>query len=301
MHIMCAVDGSEFSEWAVQCLEAFAGRSPETVTLIHVVDTSSPTSGTAGKPVPPKRLTAALDKAGREMLRRMSNMAKVSLSQAVTKPHSKIRTVLAHGAIAATIMKEARRHKANLIILGSRGLSDIQGFLLGSVSRKVSALSRCSVLVIKRPLTTLTHILLAVDGSKHSRAAADFLTRRLLPESAHVTVLSVTESMVTELARQYVPATQLETLMKAKRDKTSRLVAEFRDLFLKENYAVTTEVATNHVTDSILKYAARNNADLLVAGSRGLTRSERLHLGSISETLLKYAGCSVLIVRGPRA
>lgn len=41
--------------------------------------------------------------------------------------------------------------------------------------------------------------------------------------------------------------------------------------------------------------------DLLVAGSRGLTGSERLQLGSVSETLLKYAPCSVLIVRGWRA
>jgi nucleotide-binding universal stress UspA family protein len=43
-----------------------------------------------------------------------------------------------------------------------------------------------------------------------------------------------------------------------------------------------------------------DHADLLVIGSRELTKSERLHLGSVSESLLRHAPCSVLIVRGTR-
>lgn len=300
MHIICAVDGSEFSQWGVQFLEALASRPPKTVTLVHVVDTSSIKTRGAGKATPAKRVTAALDKAGTQMLRQMERMARVSLGQAATKPHTKIRTVLAHGSIAPTIVKEARRRKADLIVLGSRGLSDVQGFLLGSVSRKVSALAPCPVLVVKRPLPKLAHVLFAVDGSRHSRWAAAFLSQRLLPETARVTVLSVVEPLVTELAARYVPASQLEELLKPKRDKATQLTGQFRDLFLKEGYAVTAEVGTDHVTDSILKYASRSNADLLVAGSRGMSDLERRELGSVSETLLKYAGCSVLIVRGRR-
>jgi nucleotide-binding universal stress UspA family protein len=56
----------------------------------------------------------------------------------------------------------------------------------------------------------------------------------------------------------------------------------------------------NHVIDTIVKLAAADRSDLLVVGSRGLTKSERLYLGSVSESLLKYAPCSVLIVRGAR-
>ena len=55
------------------------------------------------------------------------------------------------------------------------------------------------------------------------------------------------------------------------------------------------------MTDTIIQQATSGKVDLLVAGSRGLTGSERLQLGSVSETLLKYAPCSVLIVRGWRA
>jgi nucleotide-binding universal stress UspA family protein len=44
-----------------------------------------------------------------------------------------------------------------------------------------------------------------------------------------------------------------------------------------------------------------DHADLLVIGSRELSKSERLHLGSVSESLLRHAPCSILIARGPRA
>ncbi|WP_447601401.1 universal stress protein [Nitrospira sp. Nam80] len=301
MHIICAVDGSEFSQWAVQSLEALAGRAPETVTLVHVIDTSSMKQGVTGKTAVAKRLRTALDKAGTQMLQRMAGMAKISLAQAVTKPHTRIRIQLCHGPVAATIAREARRRKADLVLLGSRGLSDVRGFLLGSVSRKVSALAPCSVLITKKPLTQLAQVLVAVDGSKHSRIAADFLNEKLLPESAHVTVLTIVDPMVTELAAQYIAASQLEVLMKPKREKARQLVGRYRDLFLRSGYAVTAEIATDHISGSILKQAARNNTDLLVAGSRGLSTAERLQLGSVSETLLKYAACSVLIVRGPRA
>lgn len=298
MHVICAVDGSEFSEWGVRALEALASRPPDSVTLLHVVETVSTKPRRPRGASQTKGLRAALDRAGKEVLHRMTGIARLSLGQAVTKPHTDVHTVVSHGPIAATIVKEARRRRAGLLVLGSRGLSDIQGFLLGSVSRRVAALATCPILVVKEPLTVLAQVVLAADGSKHSRMAAEFLTRQMLPEAAHVSVLTVIESPVTELAARYFDATRLSALLRPRQERAARLVEQIRTLFLKEGYAVTGQVASDHVTDTILQYAARSKADLVVAGSRGLTGSERLQLGSVSEALLKYAKCSVLIVRG---
>jgi nucleotide-binding universal stress UspA family protein len=79
------------------------------------------------------------------------------------------------------------------------------------------------------------------------------------------------------------------------------LVTTVRDEFLKEGYAVDTDVQMNHVIDTIVKHVEASHADLLVIGSRDLNKSERLYLGSVSESLLRHAPCSVLIVRGTRA
>lgn len=52
------------------------------------------------------------------------------------------------GPPARTIVGFAEDHNADLIVLGSRGVGDIEGYLLGSVSHKVTSLARCPVLVV---------------------------------------------------------------------------------------------------------------------------------------------------------
>lgn len=301
MKMMLAVDGSEFTEWSVRMLTAIAGRPPETVTLLHVIDDAAVKSVARKQPSLSKQAAAAMAKAGDQVLRRFERLARLALQQAVTKPHTTIETILARGRVADTIAAQANRKKADLLVLGSRGLSDVESSLLGSVSRKVSALAPCPVLVVKRPLTALSQVLFAADASKHTQDACRFLCKHFLPESAKLTVCSVVEPVVTELAEEYLSKNQVDRLFTPKRQAAEQTVEKLRDRFLREGYAVTTQVRIDHVTDSILRLAASANVDLLVAGSRGLTGSERLRLGSVSETLLKYAPCSVLIVRGRRA
>ena len=301
MRILCAVDGSEWSQWGVQALETLAGREPEEVMLLHVVDPSTFQAGRGRNPVAEKRALAAMEKAGGILLREAERSARVALSQAVTGPRTKYHRVLAHGPLARTIARQAQRVKADLILIGSRGLSDIQGFLLGSISRQVASIARCSVFVVKQPIQQLTRVTLAVDDSKHSRAAARFLRSRILPESATTTILSSAERPVTDLAVRYLSKAQVAELERPVVERATRLVSTLRDEFLKDGYAVDTDVQMNHIIDTIVKHVEANHTDLLVIGSRDLTKSERLYLGSVSESLLRHAPCSVLIVRGWRA
>ena len=139
MRILCAVDGSECSQWGVHALEALAGREPEDVTLLHVVDPSALRAGRGRNPVAEKRALAAMEKAGGILLREAERSARVALGQAATSPRTTLHRALAHGPLAQTIVRQARRVKADLILIGSRGLSDIRGFLLGSISRQIAS------------------------------------------------------------------------------------------------------------------------------------------------------------------
>lgn len=58
-----------------------------------------------------------------------------------------IRTV--HGKAAQAIVESALEHKADTIVMGSRGLSDIAGMVLGSVAHKVIHLSHVPVVVAR--------------------------------------------------------------------------------------------------------------------------------------------------------
>lgn len=79
------------------------------------------------------------------------------------------------------------------------------------------------------------------------------------------------------------------------------ILEEFRERALAHG-ARMVEPVTLHgeVLDSLLDYLARNPQDLVVVGSRGLSRSRRLLLGSVSAGLVNSAHCPVLVVRpGP--
>jgi nucleotide-binding universal stress UspA family protein len=53
------------------------------------------------------------------------------------------------GDYANCILKAAEEGKADLIVLGRRGLSTLKGFVTGSVSHKVTQRASCSVMTVK--------------------------------------------------------------------------------------------------------------------------------------------------------
>ncbi|MEH6626531.1 MAG: universal stress protein [Motiliproteus sp.] len=60
----------------------------------------------------------------------------------------KVRSFYMGGSPARTIVKFSQDHGINLIVLGSRGLSDAKSYFLGSVSHKVTSLAECPVMVV---------------------------------------------------------------------------------------------------------------------------------------------------------
>ncbi len=53
------------------------------------------------------------------------------------------------GPIARSIVSRAKSFKADLIVIGSRGMGDMEGMLRGGVSHRVETLANCPVLVVK--------------------------------------------------------------------------------------------------------------------------------------------------------
>ena len=300
MRILCAVDGSEYSQQGVETLQALAGSEPQHVAVLHVIDKKPLVTGKRSTTAVDKRSLKAMKKAGQLILRNGERSARIALGQATTGPSTTFHQILAYGPVAPTIVQQAHRLKADLVLMGSRGLSDIKGFLLGSISRRVASMAPCSVLVVKEGLSAFGRVTVAVDDSKPSRVAVRFLRSHILSESATVTILSSAESPVSDLAARYLSASQIAALMQPVIERTTRLVNTFRDEFIKDGWTATTAVKVDHVIDTIIKHVEADHTDLLVVGSRPLTKSERFYLGSVSESLLRHAPCSVLVARGTR-
>ena len=83
-----------------------------------------------------------LDSIGRSLLQHASSLAK-------DKGATEVETVIEDGDAAKKTLECAKRYGANLIVMGSRGLSDLKGLLLGSVSHKVSHLAECTCMTVR--------------------------------------------------------------------------------------------------------------------------------------------------------
>lgn len=86
-----------------------------------------------------------LDDAMREYATEVVENAKKRATELGSKD---VRAFVKSGQPARTIVNFAKDKNANLIVLGSRGLGDVEGYLLGSVSHKVTSLSHCPTLVV---------------------------------------------------------------------------------------------------------------------------------------------------------
>jgi nucleotide-binding universal stress UspA family protein len=93
-----------------------------------------------------------IESSGREDLIHLGAVADQLLMRAVAEAEGddvEIETVSRQGDPAQVLADVATEENAQLIIVGDRGLSGIQRFLLGSVSQKVSHHAPCSVLIVR--------------------------------------------------------------------------------------------------------------------------------------------------------
>ena len=102
----------------------------------------------AGSVVRPDLEQSTLNSAAiyREIGARIRGAAKIRAEERGVKA---VELLLEHGDPADQIVRAAQHHGADLIVMGRRGVGDLKGLLLGSVSHKVCQLADCACLTVK--------------------------------------------------------------------------------------------------------------------------------------------------------
>lgn len=77
------------------------------------------------------------------------NVLETGIKQAQDKGLQSVDELIAYGEPAKTIVDVAARRHADTIVMGTRGLSDITGLVMGSVAHKVSHIADCTVISVK--------------------------------------------------------------------------------------------------------------------------------------------------------
>lgn len=146
-HILVAVDGSKHAMRAAVAAIDMAQRYGSALEVITVVKKpSAEISEQLRHYMEVESIPATLE----EMVDRRSQEILAQVEEhAQKKGLEKISKVAKTGQPARTIVAHAKQVGADVIVMGSRGLGDIEGMLLGSVSHKVSALAECSCLTVR--------------------------------------------------------------------------------------------------------------------------------------------------------
>lgn len=171
--ILVATDGSNCAGRAVELAGHLAARCDAKLIVLHVYPAEVPEElrhmveaehlAPATTAAPPRRPMAnpfsaepnAVSGAGASVPMRDALVAigRQILSGAQASARragaAEVVTTTADGDPTRAILDCAMREKADLIVMGRRGLSDLQGLLMGSVSHKVSHLADCACLTVK--------------------------------------------------------------------------------------------------------------------------------------------------------
>ncbi|HEY0427834.1 MAG TPA: universal stress protein [Pyrinomonadaceae bacterium] len=146
-------------------------------------------------------------------------------------------------------------------------------------------------------------ILLATDGTKHSDCAIQMIEKFNLSDGDELKIVSVVDMALPlsiDVYSGYLPTTaDLEKTAQENAEKILETASEnIQKTFTGKNVFLSTETLLGSPERRIVESAEEMKADLIVLGSHGYNRWERLLLGSVSDSVIHHAPCSVLIVRG---
>ncbi len=143
--LLCAMDGSEHSLRAAEHAALLAAKFGASLHFLTVTKEIKVTDEVrrylqveqlAGEP------QYVIDEHAQSIMRQAK---KTATKAGVTKVETLIRT----GQPARSIVQVAEEIEADTIVMGSRGLGDFEGLLLGSVSHKVATLAKCTTITVQ--------------------------------------------------------------------------------------------------------------------------------------------------------
>ncbi|MBI4013488.1 MAG: universal stress protein [Candidatus Rokubacteria bacterium] len=238
-----------------------------------------------------------------EALDRSLDRVRAAARRALARRWPAAEVVLVDQPPVEAILAQARRRKAGVVVLGSRGHGLLSRMVLGSVSRGVVRRADCPVLVVKRRLDEVRRVLVGLDGSPNARRAVAFVARLAVPPGGQVTVLRVVEpirvpslGLAPASVRSAVGA-QAEALNQQSIRAAEREVGEAAARLERRGWKVEAAVRRGVPLPELVRAVTAAGADLLVLGARGVGGVARLLLGSVAEGALGRAPVSVLVVK----
>ncbi|MBW6392375.1 MULTISPECIES: universal stress protein [Halomonadaceae] len=148
--ILVPVDGSEGAKKALDVACQLAGKADVTLHILHIPEELTHEAtlvwGIGAIAIEASRQERQEPRARQDIGKQIVDRAeKAARAKGVTR----IETIIGRGDPARAIVSEAKRRGVEAIVMGSRGLSDLRGLVVGSVSHKVSHIAESTVITVR--------------------------------------------------------------------------------------------------------------------------------------------------------
>ena len=140
-------------------------------------------------------------------------------------------------------------------------------------------------------------ILLAVDGSEYSAEAVKAVAERPWPSDTVVRVMTAVDTTPPAVIGESTYIGDIEALREENKKAGEQLVVRVAESLDKAKLKMETVVREGNAISEIVEEAKEWRADLIVVGSHGYTGFKRLVLGSVAQSVVGHAPCSVEVVR----
>lgn len=149
-------------------------------------------------------------------------------------------------------------------------------------------------------------ILIATDGTEYSDDALKTVSLFSINEVDTIKLISVIDMALPvsiDIYGGFIPPNiEVEKTVRENADKILIEAADKVRTFTNDkNVNISTEVLFGSPESRIVETAEEMKADLIIVGSHGYNSWERLLLGSVSDSVVHHAPCSVLVVRTPKS
>ena len=208
------------------------------------------------------------------------------------------------GPAGEIVTEVARERHAELIVVGTHGHTGIHRFLLGSVATSVVRHSPCDVLVCRGPAVTTAFVrpLVATDFSPAADRALRNVAALTAPgapiEVVHAWQLPAGSWGATLLGQARFPwSTVRDAVLAGAKTQADKLAHGHPDL----DHPIHVDLQQGPPASVITHAAEKGGHDLIAIGTHGHRGFRRLLLGSVAESVIRHAGCSVLVAHSEHA
>jgi nucleotide-binding universal stress UspA family protein len=214
--------------------------------------------------------------------------ALMAARSALSHSTARLTTHLCRGNTAEAILRAAEEHAVDLIVLGTRGLSALERFFLGSVAERVAWHAPCPVLLVRPGHGDLRRVIVGVDGSQSALQATAWLQHFPLPADCEVqlvTVLPLLEDQVRTrmmLPLPFASHKEAHALAVRQRDELQEQLDAMAAAFVGNGKRPITDIRRGDPALVLLHTAEDEGAGMIVVGSHGLGGIERFVMGSVS-------------------